>query len=106
MIYAFDGHGLLIYSEKSAGKDSIVLDYEAVGGTNGATSPFTGVLQVEEQVIRPDTAYETLGAIEKLGLTNAGTDSSILGGRYNNLDLAFAYLRTPQRLSLIQIGLK
>lgn len=106
IIYAYDGHGLLIYSAKGTRKDSIVLDCDAVGGANGTTSPFTGSLQVEDQVIRPDTDSKTLAAMPKLGLRNPAAGSAILSGRYNDLDLAFAYLKTPNRLSLIEIDLR
>ena len=106
IIYAYDNHGLLIYSTKGTGKDSIVLDCDAIGGANGTTSPFTGSLQVEDQVIRPDTDSKTLTAMPKLGLKNPAAGGGILSGRYNNLDLAFAYLKTPTRLSLIEIDLK
>jgi len=106
IIYAYDDHGLLIYSAKGTKKDSIVLDCDAVGGANGTTSPFTGSLQVEDQVIRPDTDSKTLAAMPKLGLRNTAAGNAILSGRYNDLDLAFAYLKTPNRLSLIEIDLR
>ena len=64
------------------------------------------MLRIEDQVIRADTDSETLAGIKQLGLTNPGTSGGILSGRYHNLDLAFAYLKGPQRLSLIEIDLK
>jgi hypothetical protein len=106
VIYAFDAQGLLIYSGKGARKDSIVLDCDAIGGPNGTTSPFTGTLQVEDHVIRPETDARTLAAIPQLGVTNSPGDSGILGGHYSGVELAFAYLKSRQRLSLIEIDLK
>jgi hypothetical protein len=105
-IYAYDKHGLLIYSGKGTGKESIILDCEASGGENGTTSPFTGLLQVEDQVIRPATDSNTLAAIKQLGISNPSAGGGILSGRCHNLVLTFAYLKTPQRLSLIEIDLK
>jgi hypothetical protein len=106
MIYAYDNHGLLIYSHKGTGNESILLDCEAIGGTNGTTARFTGSLRIDDQVIRADTDAKTLAAIQKLGLNNPEPDGGILGGRYNGLELIFAYLKTPQRLSLIEIDWK
>ncbi len=105
-VYIFDSQGLLVYTGQGAGKSSIVLDCEGSGGDDGAGKPFTGLLRIEDQVIRADTDSETLAGIKQLGLTNAGTSGGILSGHYHNLDLAFAYLKGPQRLSLIEIGLK
>jgi hypothetical protein len=106
MVYAYDEHGLLIYITKESGKESIVLDCDANGGVNGTTSPFTGSIQIESQVIRPGTDSKTLAAIQSLGLRNPGTVGGIWGGHYHGLDLAFAYLKTPQRLSIIEIDFK
>lgn len=106
VIYTYDQQGLLIYSQKSGGTNSIILDCEASGGTHGTTPPFTGTLTVDGQVIRTDTDPQTLTAIKQLGLNHPGSHSGIWGGRYNGLDLVFAYLKSPQRLSLIEIDLK
>jgi hypothetical protein len=106
VIYAYDHQGLLIYSQKSGGTNSIVLDCEAIGGPNGTTSPFTGSLKVEDRVIGPGTDSQTLAAIKKLELNRPGTGGSVWSGHYNGLDLVFAYLKSPQRLSLIEIDLK
>jgi hypothetical protein len=106
VIHAYDTHGLLIYSHQRAGNESIVLDCEASGGNNGTTTPFTGSLRIEGQVIRAETDAQALAAIEKLGLKDPGPDGRIMSGKYNGLDLVFAYLKTPQRLSLIEIDLK
>jgi hypothetical protein len=106
VIYAYDQHGLLIYSQPGGGTNSIILDCEANGGTHGTTSPFAGNLTVEGKVIRADTDPQTLTAIKPLALGHPGADSSIWGGRYNDLQLVFAYLKSPRRLSLIEIDLK
>ena len=106
VIYAYDQQGLLIYCQKGGGTNRIVLDCDASGGDNGTTSPFVGALKVEDQVISPGTDSQTLAAIKCLGLTRPGTSDTILGGRYNGLDLVFAYLNSPQRLSFIAIDLK
>ena len=68
VIYAYDDHGLLIYSQPGGGTNHLVLDCEATGGANGTTSPFAGTLKVEDQVIGPDTDSQTLAGIKKLGM--------------------------------------
>ena len=68
IIYAYDVHGLLIYSQPGGRTNHIVLDCEATGGANGTTSPFAGTLRVEDQVIGPDTDSQTLAGMKKLGL--------------------------------------
>ena len=106
VVYAYDDHGLLIYSQPGGRTNHIVLDCEATGGANGTTSPFTGTLKVEDQVIGPDTDAQTLAGIEKLGLDNRKSGSMIWGGHYHSLGLIFAYLKSPERPSLIEIDLK
>jgi hypothetical protein len=106
VIYAYDHHGLLIYSQPGGGTNSIVLDCEATGGANGTTSPFVGTIKVEDQVIGPDTDAQTLTGIKQLGLGSPRTGGSVWGGRYHNLELVFAYLKSPRHLSLIEIDLK
>jgi hypothetical protein len=106
VIYAYDHHGLLIYSQPGGRTNHIVLDCEATGGANGTTSPFAGTLRVEDQVIGPDTDSQTLAGIKKLGLGSPTSGGTIWGGRYNTLGLVFAYLKSPRRPSLIEIDLK
>ena len=106
VIHAFDNHGLLIYSHQRTGNESIILDCEAIGGNNGTTTPFTGSLRIEDQVIRAEMDAPALAAIEKLGLKDPGPAGGIMRGSHNGLDLVFAYLRTPRHLSLIEIDLK
>jgi hypothetical protein len=106
VIYAYDHHGLLIYSQPGGHTNHIVLDCEATGGANGTTSPFAGTLRVEDQVIGPDTDSQTLAGIKKLGLGSPTSGGTIWGGRYNTLELVFAYLKSPRHPSLIEIDLK
>jgi hypothetical protein len=106
MIYAYDQHGILVYAEQGAGTDSIVLDFDGLGGTNGAASPFQGTFKIEDRPIKADTDTMALSAIKQLGLKEPGADAGIFGGQYNGLELIFAYLKTPKRLSLVEISLK
>jgi len=106
VIYAYDHQGLLIYSQPGGGTNSIVLDCEAIGGANGTTSPFVGTLRIEGQVISLDTDSQTLAAIKQLGLGSPRPGGCVWGGRYNKLEMVFAYLKSPRRLSLIEIDLK
>jgi hypothetical protein len=106
IIYAYDDHGLLIYSQPGGRTNRIVLDCEATGGANGTTSPFAGTLKVGDQVIGPDTDSQTLAGIKELGLDNRRSGNTIWGGHYHNLGLIFAYLRSPERPSLIEIDFK
>jgi hypothetical protein len=105
VIYAYDDHGLLIYSQPGGRTNQIVLDCEATGGANGTTSPFAGMLKVEDQVIGPGTDSQTLACVKNLGLDNRKSGSTIWGGHYHSLGLIFAYLRSPDRPSLIEIDL-
>jgi hypothetical protein len=106
IIYAYDDHGLLIYSQAGGRTNHIVLDCEATGGANGTASPFAGTLKVEDQVIGPDTDSQTLAGIKALGLDNRKSGNSIWGGHYHSLGLIFAYLKSPEHPSLIEIDLK
>ena len=106
VIYAYDHHGLLVYSGEGSGNDSIMLDFDALGGTNGTTLPFAGTLKFETNLIHADTDASALASIKNLGLSNPGNDAGTFRGRCNNLDLYFAYLKTSSRLSVIQINLK
>lgn len=106
IIYAYDRQGLLIYTQPGGGTTSIVLDCEATGGNAGTTSAFAGQLKVEDAVISPDTDSQTLTAIKKLPLNRRGRTSNVLTGRYGSFELVFAYVRSNQRLSLVEIDLK
>ena len=106
VIYAYDLHGLLIYSQPDGRTNHIVLDCEATGAPNGTTSPFAGTLRVEDQVIGPDTDSQTLAGIKKLGMNKPKSDGTVWGGRYHSLGLVFAYPKASRRPSLIEIDLK
>jgi hypothetical protein len=106
VIYAYDQHGLLVYGESGAGTESIVLDFEGTGGTNGTASPFIGTLKIDNHLIAAETGARELTSIKQLGLKDPGADGGIFGGQYNGLELIFAYLKSPQRLSLVEISLK
>ncbi len=106
VIYAYDPWGLLVYTQPDGKTNSIVLDCEANSGVNGTTSAFAGSLKVENRVIGPDMDSSQLAAIAALGLRHPGGSESVWNGRYHDLDLVFAYLKTPQRLSLIEIDFK
>ena len=106
VLYAYDHRGLLIYSQKGGGTNSIVLDCEGSGGTNGTTLPFAGSLKIEDHVIGQGTDSEALAAMKNLSLSRLSADSGIWSGQYNGLDLVFAYLTTSERLSRIEIDLK
>ena len=106
LIYAYDQHGLLIYSQPAGGTNSVVLDCEASGGANGTTSPFSGTLRVEDHLIGPDTDSKKLLAMKPLGLDTPKAGGTIWNGRYRDVNLVFAYLESLQRPSLIQLDLK
>jgi hypothetical protein len=105
-IYAYDRQGILYYSSEGAGSDSIMLDCDAMGGTNGTKEAFAGVLKVEDNMIHVDTDADSLTAIKKLGLAKVAPDSVTFKGRCCSLDLYFGYLKSPARLSFIEIDLK
>jgi hypothetical protein len=105
-IYAYDHLGVLIYSQPAGGTNSIVLDCDATGGVNGTTSPFAGLLKVEDSLIAPEMDSQQLGTIKDLDLKHPGTSETLWNGHYHDLGLAFAYLKTPRHLSLIVIDLK
>ncbi len=106
LIYAYDHHGLLIYSQPAGGTNSLVLDCDAIGGTNGTTSPFTGTLAVEDYVIDPNTDSQALVVMKQLGLGAPKASGPIWNGRYKDVGLVFAYLKSLRRPSLIQLDLK
>jgi hypothetical protein len=105
-VYAYDPQGVLVYVQPGGRTNSIMLDCDATGGANGTTSAFTGTLKLEDQVIGPETDAKTLGSLKRLGLRSIKSDGSIWGGHYNTLELVFAYLKSPRRLSLIEIDLE
>ncbi len=107
MNYAFDDYGIVICGQKDGVNGSILLDCDAVGGPTGTRAGFKGLLRVENgEPIRAETGAKTLAAMKKLGLKNEAAESSIIDGRYQNLDLVFVYLKTPARLSTVQIDFR
>jgi hypothetical protein len=106
VIYAYDHHGVLLYAGEAAGGDSVVLDYDGAGGTNGTLLPFAGTIKLGENLVKAKTRSSELVAIRQLNLTNPTNDSGTFRGRCNNLDVFFAYLNGPARLSLVEINLK
>jgi hypothetical protein len=108
LIYAFANHGVLLYSEPNAETDSVVVDFEGVGGINGTASPFRGKLSVEDQVINSDTAPRALLAMKQLGFKEPESpEEGFFAGQYHDLELVFAYqLKNPKKLSQLEISLK
>jgi hypothetical protein len=106
IIYAYDRHGLLVYSKPGGGDENIVFDFEALGGTHGTEQPFTGMLKVEEAMIRGDTDAVRLRAIKPLGLNPSEPDGYILASHSSAVELVFTYRKGLQRLSSIEIDLK
>ena len=106
VIYAYDDQGLLIYSRPGGRANRIVLDCEATGGATGTISTFAGTIKVEDQAIGADTDSQTLAGFTKLGLENLKGGGTTWIGHYHSLGLIFAYLRSPERPSLIEIDLK
>ena len=106
VVYAYDRHGVLVYSDAGGVSDSIVLDFDGTGGINGANSPFIGKLQVEDHAVRAETDSKTLTSIKQLGLKGNASDAGIFGGKCQGIEMIFAYLKTPARLSLVEINLK
>jgi hypothetical protein len=105
-VYAFDQQGVLVYVEPAGKTNSIMLDCDATGGANGTTSAFAGTLKLEDQLIGPDTDAQAFAKLKRLGLSSTKSDGSIWGGHYKTVELVFAYLKSPHRLSLIEIDLE
>jgi len=103
-IYAFDKQGILLYADKQAGKDWLLLYFEPVGGTNGAQNPFLGTLMIRSNPVTTTTASKSLAAIPQLELSETATN--VFSAKCDGLGLSFAYLKTPDRLSLVQIDLE
>lgn len=106
VIYAYDAYGLLVYSPKNLGRHFIVLDFEATDGAAGTKTPFRGKFQINDELVRSDTDAATLGKIKDLGLQAPITNAGIFRAQYANLELLFGYLKSPERLSLVEIDFK
>ena len=104
-IYAFDQVGVLVYVQPAGRTNSVMLDCDATGGAHGTALPFAGTLKIGDEIIGPEVDAQMLARLKPLALSSTRSDGSIWGGRYGVLELVFAYLKTPQRLSLIEIDL-
>jgi len=105
-VFAYDRLGVLVYVEPAGRTNSIMLDCDATGGDHGTALPFAGTLKIGEEIIGPNTDAQMLAGLKVLGLRNMRDDGSLWSGRYGTLALVFAYLKSPQRLSLIEIDLE
>jgi hypothetical protein len=56
--------------------------------------------------VRPGTDAASLGSIKDLGLQPPNSASGIFHAQYGTLDLVFGYLKSSERLSLIEIDFK
>jgi hypothetical protein len=104
-MYVFDRQGVVLYSGNKAGKDSLLLYFEPVGGTNGAQHAFTGTLVIRGKPVTLTTDSRTLLSLREWGLKE--TASNVFSAQTNGLSLSFAYLNinAPTRLSLVTIDL-
>ena len=102
-VYAFDSHGLLVYHGGEPSKDSVVIDFEATGGTNGAASRFVGKFEVEKMLISASSDAATLASLKNHGLEGGDTKSGIYRLQYPGLVVIFAFLTNSNRLSLVEI---
>jgi hypothetical protein len=103
-MYAFDQQGVVLYSGNKNGKDSLLLYFEPVGGTNGAQHAFTGTLSIDGKSVTLATDPKRLLSLAGLGLKETATN--VFSVQTNGLGLSFAYLNTPAQLSLVQIDLE
>jgi hypothetical protein len=104
--YAYDRQGILVYSRQGGGYESIVFDFEALGGPHGTEVPFTGSLQIEGTSIRSDTSTQSLQGIRSLGLTRSTVEGASFPAHYQDLHLYFSYRQDRQQLRSIEIDLK
>jgi hypothetical protein len=105
VIYAYDDCGLLVYSPKN----SIVLDFDASYGAAGAAgtkNAFVGTFKINNQTVPPGTDAASLRSIKELGLQAPQSASGIFHAQYGTVELVFGYLKTPERLSLVEIDFK
>jgi len=105
VIYAYDGCGLLVFSPKDSGHRSLVLDFDGSDSAAGTKKAFVGAFKVNEHVVQANTDAATLGLIKGLDLQAPKSASGIFHAQYGKLDLLFGYLKTPERLSLVEIDL-
>jgi len=106
VIYAYDTCGLLVYSPKDSGHYSIVLDFDASDGAAGTRNAFVGTLKINNQFVGAGTDAITLASIKELGLQTPKSASGIYHAQYGAIELVFGYLKSPGRLSLVEIDFK
>jgi hypothetical protein len=106
LAYSYDNSGVLVYSQTATGNDSLIINFEAIGGSSGTRLPFTGSFKVAEHSIGFNTDSKTLTSINELGLNAPTADQGVFTGRYHGLEFYFVYLTTLQHLSLVQINLQ
>lgn len=106
VIYAYDSCGLLVYAPRNAGHCSIVLDFDGSDGAAGTKKGFVGTFKINKAAVRPNTDAGSLGSIKELGLQAPKSASGIFHAQYGALEFVFGYLKTPDRLSLIEIDFK
>jgi hypothetical protein len=104
-VYVFDDYGLLIYPAREKNPNSIVIDFEGAGGTNGTARPYTGIVRILEDHIGRNTDPSKVAVIRKLGAaaTEQGGNSGIYNLKLPNIRIVLASLSRPDRLSLIEI---
>jgi hypothetical protein len=106
VIYAYDAYGLLIYSPKKSGNYSVVLDFEAIGGSAGTRNPFVGTFKINDCVVRAATDAASLALIRELALEPPKSASGVFRAQFGGLELVFGYFNSPERLSLAEIDFK
>jgi len=93
----------LVYSPRNSGHCSIVLDFDGTYGEAGTKSPFVGTFKINRQIVRHNTDAASLASFKQVGLESPKSASGIFHARYGAVELVFGYLKTPERLSLIEI---
>ena len=104
--YVYDPQGILLFCPQQGLCDSILFDYEGKGGSAGATHPFKGIIQVNNETIDSNTDSATLLGMKSLGLRQNEPSEKIFKADHGSVELYFAYFGTSSRLSLTEITLK
>jgi hypothetical protein len=102
-VFAYDQHGILLYGESPEETESIVVDFEGSGGTNGTSQPFLGSLQLVGHSINNDT--DSASVMRQLKLNKPKPDSLVFSAEYDGTDVIFSY-DNPKKLSIVEIVLK
>ena len=103
LVHAYDAYGLLVYPGKVPVKDSVIIDFEGSGGTNSATSAFSGSLKIDDTVVTRATTTHELRALQSLGLKEGTENSGIFSLKLKHLTVLFVYLKKPDELSLVEV---